>query len=514
MWGARAVSTSGPAGRRRGSLLAPVKTWAILLSLCLVALAVGVEYFVFDRLLGRSGSTLATGLLLILGVAGFSWAVWRLLERVEGHLRASYAAERAQRRQLEALAAATADLSTGVDMEAVAQRIVERSREVTGTRYGALAVLGAEGRIGAFYTSGIDPETRAHLGAPPEGHGLLGLVTAEGRALRLDDLSSHPASAGFPPHHPRMRSLLAVPVRVQGQVIGSLYLCDREDGQPFSEADEEALRRFAAQAAVAIQNARLHERLRQLSILAERERIAMDLHDGVIQSLFGVRLQLEAALPGIVPASPEHASVEQVVDRLGVVMADIRHYIFDLRAELAEDVGIEGLLRQLIDSLRAGPVFGTELRVEGAPRRVRRPVQWELCHIAREALTNAVRHSGGGHLVVSLDYRSGALVLGVADDGAGWDGRPRGAGHHGLQNMRRRAETAGGTLEIETGPGRGTHVRAAVPARYAYAQGEGARPEPSEPPADPRGAPTGGGEEIAGDGGGGGGTGAGVGAGR
>ncbi len=475
--------------RRGRLLLAPVKSWAIVLSLCLVALAIVVEYFVFDRFLGRRASTLATGLLLIVGVAGFSWAVWRLLERVEGHLQAAYAAERAQRRQLEALAEATADLAMGVHLEEVAQRIVERSREVTGARYGALAVLAPEGRIGAFYTSGIDPETRARLGAPPEGHGLLGLVTSEGRALRLEDLESHPAAAGFPPHHPRMRTLLAVPVRVQGQVIGSLYLCDREDGQPFSEADEEALKRFAAQAAVAIQNARLHERLRQLSILSERERIAMDLHDGVIQSLFGVRLQLEAAMNGIAAESPEHATVEQVVDRLGAVMADIRHYIFDLRAELADDIGLEGLLRNLIDSLHAGPVFGTDLRVTGAAQRVRRPVQWELCHIAREALTNAVRHSGGHRLLVSLDHRPDALILEVVDDGAGWDGRPAGPRHHGMENMARRAATAGGTLEIETGPGKGTRVRAAVPAAYAYVPGDQPAAAPELLPEDRGAAP-------------------------
>lgn len=485
------MGVAGPAGadRRPPSLLGSLKTFAIVLSLCLVAVAVGVEYFIFDRMLGRDAGTLANGVLLVVGVTGFSMVVWRLLERAERHLRAAYMAERAQRGQLEALAAASADLSTGVDVQEVAQRIVERSRAVTGTRYAALAVLGADGRIGAFYTSGIDPQTRAHLGAPPEGHGLLGLVIGQGRSLRLQDLSAHPASQGFPPHHPMMRSLLAEPVRVEGQVIGSIYLCDRMDGRPFTEADEETLRRFAGQAAVAIQSARLHERLRQLSVISERERIAMDLHDGVIQSLFGVRLQLEAALPGIEAASADHAAaVEAVVDRLGVVMADIRHYIFDLRAEMDEDVGIESLLRELIESLRASPVFDTQLQVAGTPRRVRRPVQWELCHIAREALTNAVRHSGGRNLRVSLEYAAGELALQVADDGAGWDGGQAGPGHNGLQNMRRRAEGLGGALAIETAPRRGTRVLVSVPAAYAYA-GEGVGAGAEEPASAPTGDP-------------------------
>jgi signal transduction histidine kinase len=463
----RSLRAAGDAGTGR-SLLAPLKAWAVTLSLCLVALAVSVQYLVFDRLLPRAWSALATGLLLVLGVAGFSAAVWHLLENVERRLRATYAAERWQRQQLEALAAAALDLSTELDMDRVCQKIVERSRAVTGARYGALAVLGPQGRITSFYTSGLDPEVRARLGAPPEGHGLLGLVTREQRPLRVDDIERHPAAVGFPPHHPRMRTLLAVPVRGRGEVLGNLYLCDKEDGSPFTAEEEQMLERFAAQAAVAIQTARLHRQLQQLSIVAERERIAMDLHDGVVQALFGVRLQLESAAGEQPPGSPLARTLEQAVDRLAAVMADIRHYVFDLRSQLAEDEDLVSLLRELLASLQAGPLFTTELHVQGRPRRVQPQVLWELWHLAREALTNAARHSGGSALRVSVAFFPESLLLEIADNGAGWDGRPAGPGHHGLDHMRRRAQAIGAELEIDTAPGRGTRVRVSVPAERAF----------------------------------------------
>ncbi len=461
------------------SLLSRLKRWAIVLSACLVVVAVAIQYFLLDRVLPPYWSSACTGALLVIGVAGFSAAIWRLLERVESRLRSAYAGELAQRRQAEALAAASVDLATELDIDVVAQKIVDRSREVTGARYGALGVLGPEGRIEAFYTSGIDAETRARLGPPPQGHGLLRLVSEQGKALVVDDIPSHPAAAGFPPHHPPMRTLLAAPVWLRNEIIGNLYVCDKENAHGFTEEDTEALERFAAQAAVAIQNARLHRRLQQLSIVAERERIAMDLHDGVIQSLFGVRLRLDAVTAELPNPSPIAGALDEVVDRLGNVMADVRHYIFDLRAQLAEEESLSVLLRELLDSLHGAPVFTTDLQVEGTPRAVSRPVQWELWHVCREELANAVRHSGGQHLLVKLTYGPKDLSVEVTDDGPGWDGQVHGPGHNGLENMRRRTESVGGALTVDAGAGRGTRVRAAVPAVRAYAlvSGDGTAPD-------------------------------------
>jgi signal transduction histidine kinase len=443
--------------------LGVLKTWAVVLSLCLVSVAIGVQYFVFDRLLRPAASSAATAVLLVAGVAGFSFAIWGRLERLQFRLRDAHAAESAQRRQARALAAASVDIATELDIDVVAQKIVDRSREVTGARYGALGVLDGAGRVTAFYASGIDPETRARLGPPPQGHGLLGLVTTERRTLTVDDIAGHPDAAGFPPGHPPMRTLLATPVWLRDEVIGNLYVADREDGRPFGHEDAEALERFAAQAAVAIQNARLHRRLQHLSIVAERERIAMDLHDGVIQSLFGVRLQLEAAASGLEEGHPLAEPLGDAITRVGRIMGDIRHYIFDLRAEQAAEGGLVALLRDLVASMRALPVFSTALKVEGTPAEIPRAVQWELWHICREALANAVRHSGGHRIEVTVGFGAGEVAVEIADDGAGWTGEPTGPGHHGLENMRRRAEAVGGALRIEGRPGHGTRVRATVP---------------------------------------------------
>lgn len=463
-----------PDAAERWSALGLLKTWSIILSVSLVALAMAVQYFLFDGHLTRGWSALATAALLIIGVAVFSAAIWRLLERVERRLRAAYAGERAQRRQAEGLAAASVDIVTELDMDAVAQKIVDRSREVTGARYGALGVLGPNDQVEAFYASGIDAEARARLGPPPSGHGLLGLVSERRQPLVVDDIARHPAAVGFPPHHPPMRTLLAVPVWLRDEVIGNLYVSDKENGEGFSAEDTLALQRFAAQAAVAIQNARLHRQLQELSIVAERERIAMDLHDGLIQSLFGVRLQMEAITVGLPEGDATREALGEAIERMGNVMADVRHYVFDLRAQLEAGEALPALLQHLLESLQAGPVFASELRVQGTPWDVSREVQWELWHICREALTNAVRHSQGHHLGITLAFDETALALEVADDGCGWSGAPAPDGHHGLENMQRRAERIGGRLQIDTAPGRGTRVRVTVPTAVA-GLGDGGR---------------------------------------
>jgi signal transduction histidine kinase len=394
----------------------------------------------------------------------FSAIVFDVVERSEGRLIESNA-------QLAALRLAAMSIAQEYELGQLLQRFVDVSRELTGARYGALSVVDGDGRILEFITSGISDAERGRIGHLPIGKGLLGAIIRDG-ALRLDDMSADPRSAGFPPHHPRMSSLLGVPVRSRGGTLGNLYLTDKQDAPGFSESDEQMVRTFAAHAAVAIETSRLHDEARALAILRERERIGMDLHDGIIQSIYAVELGLERVeedLEADVPAA--RAALSTSIDRLNAIIGDVRSYIFELRpAKLSYDLS-EAIVR-VVDEARADA--SVEIVADVAPALP--PLDEErrvgLLHIARDALINAQRHANASRIEVSLHSSVSAVHLVVSDNGVGFDpAEARPDGHRGLRNMEARARAAGGTLAVESAVGAGTTVRVEVPIRIE----EGAR---------------------------------------
>ncbi len=441
-----------------------LRLWAVGLPLALLVLLELLRVLLLDAWLGPGRASAVAAGLLVLGVLVFSLVLWRQVELTEGEMSAAYAAVRGHERLLVALHEAALSVTSALELSPLLQRVVDRSRSVLGSRYGAVAVVGPDGAIQQFVTSGLDAATVRRLGAPPTGHGLLGLVIAERRPLLVDGISAHPNSVGFPPGHPPMRTLVAVPLLYQHEILGSLYVADREDGRPFTPQDRETLERFAAQVAIAVANARLYGEVQRLSLLEERERISMDLHDGVLQSLYATALGLEtAALDIETDPAAARGAVALAVQRLHATIGDIRHYIFDLRSAEQDGRSLPALLHQLVEGLRHP---GVDIALDAAadlpelPRRV----QWEAWHIAREALSNALRHAGCRRLTCVLAVRDGVLLLRVHDDGRGFDpARPVENGHRGLANMRRRAEAVGGSLEITAGTGRGSTVELRVP---------------------------------------------------
>ena len=202
----------------------------------------------------------------------------------------------AGRARLSQLVDAVMAVGSDLDLAATLQRIVEAARQLVDARYCALGVLDRSGgALAEFIVSGIDDATYRSIGDPPKGHGILGLLITDPRPLRLPDLTRHPASFGFPPHHPPMRSFLGVPILVRGEVFGNLYLTDKEPAAAFTNDDEELIIALAASAGAAIDNTRLHARLQEFAVLEDRDRIAMDLHDTVIQQLFAIGLSLQGA---------------------------------------------------------------------------------------------------------------------------------------------------------------------------------------------------------------------------
>ncbi len=353
------------------------------------------------------------------------------------------------------------------EVEPVLQQLVHAARELGGARYAALGIPDGEGAFARFITSGMSDELIAAMGPLPRTHGLLGAMLESPEPYRTDDIHTHPRFRGWWPRaHPDMRSFLGVPIVSRGRILAALYLTDREGAAGFTDADERLISLLAAHAALAIENARLHERSRELSIVEERNRLARELHDSVTQQLFGVVLAAESASELL--ASGDAGAADQIgrVQELARgAMDELRSVVFELRPASLEAEGLAQALRKHVDVLRRVSGQAIELAV-AAPPALRAQVAGEVFRIAQEALQNALRHAGAEHIAVRLGAERGRLVLTVADDGRGFDAEsPAVRGRRlGLTSMEERATALGGQVVVDSRPGAGTTVRLEVPA--------------------------------------------------
>ncbi len=344
----------------------------------------------------------------------------------------------------------------------VLQRIIEAATELVDARYGALGVLDVSGtRLAQFITVGIDAAGVAAIGNRPEGHGILGLLIKDPKPVRLPDLQEHPDSFGFPPNHPPMSSFLGVPILLRNEVFGNLYLTDKADGEVFTDVDEELVVALAAAAGVAIENARLHEHVGEVALLGERERIARDLHDDVIQRVFAAGLSLQSTAQ----LSREPQVVErlmQTIDDLDVTIRQVRSAIFQLHQSRIGETSVRAdIMTVCAESSRAlgfdpvcvikGPV---ETAVSGA-------VAGHLVLALREALSNVARHAHASKVDVEVSAAHNVLTLDVVDDGVGTNDHHRPG--NGIENMTNRARNLGGTMTLIAPPEGGTRVLWVVP---------------------------------------------------
>ena len=369
---------------------------------------------------------------------------------------------------LYALDRATRAIAGELDIETVLQRIVDSVRELVGAKYAALGIVGDDGRIQRFITSGITTEHRMLIGALPSGYGLLGTLIRDGVSLRIPDIAKHPDSYGFPPEHPEMHSFLGVPVTIAGVPVGNFYLTEKQEAPEFSIEDQEMVEMFARHAGIAIQNARLHQDVQQLAIIDERLRISRDLHDGIIQSIYAVSLSLEDVLELIETDRAEAtARVDRAIDRLHTAIGDIRGFITGLGTMAGDGTGLGGALEQMAGDLLGGTGLDVTVDVSGASALdVRLPPEanHELLQIAREAVSNVARHSGASRASLTLHVDDDEAILRVEDDGVGFDpDRRLGSGHFGLANLRDRAAGVGGTLSIGSEPAKGTRIIVRLP---------------------------------------------------
>ena len=417
------------------------------------------------RLLESADGSGGLGEVVVDGSRDAATATARILELAASRARA-LARARASEEELAALDEATRGIAGVLSAERVLQQIVDNVRRLVGARYAALGIVNEQRQIDPFITSGLSRAERDRIGPPPRGHGLLGLIMEEGRAIRVPEIRGHPRSVGFPPNHPPMRSLLGVPISVRGRVLGNLYLTDKEDGAPFTDKDQRLVELFAAHAGIAMENARVHEQEQRLAILEERQRIGRDLHDGVIQSIYAVGLMLDDALE-VVPTDPAGASekIEHAIESINLTIRDIRNFIFGLRPEPLDQAGLVEALAAMAEEFRVNTMIDIALEVNG-PADFEMPADdtMQMLHLTREALSNVARHARATHAEIRLVANERALELAIVDDGVGFDPTARrGPGHMGLGNMRTRAAELGGELLVESAVGRGTRVAVRVP---------------------------------------------------
>ena len=482
----------------------------------------------------------------------------------------------AQRRQallVDAVVTLAADLS----IESVLQRIVRTACEIVGCRYAALGMLGegSDRRLAAFLHHGLGEQESRELGELPGGRGLLGHIIDFPEPVRISDIGGHPASYGFPPGHPPMRSFLGLPVRIRGMVVGNLYLTDKLGADAFTEEDEVVADALASAAGVVIENARLYaesarregwlragseasgtvfregltpgalrvveehareaagaetafvmldpeacgeqvmepgrmvlplrvgdeqlgaleilgasepdhgigaagelaraqgfadqvamaaalERSRsdraQLAVYEDRDRIARDLHDLVIQRLFAVGLGLDSVAH--LAVNPEVAErLASSVDDLDTTIKDIRRAIFALGDRGGDD--LRHALHQIIERATGSLGFAPRLALEGPVNAVvTSTIRGHLLAVLQEGLSNAARHAAATEVTVTLVGDPQQVSLTVVDNGRGL---PADRDESGLRNLRARADRLGGTFALEDRPGGGTMLTWQVP---------------------------------------------------
>jgi len=368
---------------------------------------------------------------------------------------------------LKAVSDAVLAVASRLSVDEVLQQLVDCARELVEARYAALGVPDGAGGFRRFLVAGMSDELIAAMGPLPRTHGMLGAMLESDGAYRTDDIHRDPRFRGWWPRaHPDMRSFLGVPIVAPEGVIGAFYLTEKETAPTFDAHDQELIELLASHAAIAITNARLYERSRELSILSERNRLALELHDVVSQKLFSLNLAAESAAT-LLDRGPEQArpQLERVRDLAREALAELRSLIFGLRpAELERD-GLEGVLRKEVNMLQRVHGVTVKLDADGTSPPLEPASAGEILRIVEEALHNAVRHAEANTVTVRLQSADHVLRVEVADDGIGFDPtdpelRSR---HLGLTSMEERARELGGRLAVSASPGSGTVVSLEVP---------------------------------------------------
>ncbi|MFD8635079.1 GAF domain-containing sensor histidine kinase [Streptomyces sp. NPDC059656] len=371
-----------------------------------------------------------------------------------------------ERTGLAAVSTALLAMSRRLEVRDVLRTIVVSARELLDAEYAALGVPDDHGGFAQFVVDGISPEQWRAIGPLPRQHGILASMLHKDAPERLADVRQDPRFGGWPSAHPEMSDFLGLPVRDGEEILGALFLANKRGPDGFTDEDEELLDLLAQHAAIALTNARLYERSRELTIAEERSRLAHELHDAVSQKLFSLRLTAQAAA-ALVDRDPTRAKGElQQVSALAAEAADeLRAAVTELRPAALDEDGLVATLRTHVHVLDRAHTAHVTFTCDGV-RALPATQEEALLRVAQEALHNALRHSGADRVEVTLARTpGGGAVLKVLDTGKGFAPQAvRRAGRHlGLVSMRDRASGVGGRLTENSEPGRGTTIEMEVP---------------------------------------------------
>ncbi|MDG4862236.1 GAF domain-containing sensor histidine kinase [Streptomyces sp. T-3] len=371
---------------------------------------------------------------------------------------------------LYAVSSALLAMSRQLEVRDVLKTIVASARELLDAEYAALGVPDDHGGFAQFVVDGVTAEQWKAIGPLPRQHGILAAMLHKAEPERLGDVRKDPRFEGWPAAHPDMSDFLGMPIRDGEETIGALFLANKKCPKPqggcgFTEEDEDLLGILAQHAAIALTNARLYERSRELTIAEERSRLAHELHDAVSQKLFSLRLTAQAAA-ALVDRDPVRAKGElQQVAALAAEAADeLRAAVVELRPAALDEDGLVATLRTQVQVLDRAHTAHVTFECSGV-RALPAAQEEAMLRVAQEALHNALRHSGAASVGVVLEKRGQGAVLRVRDDGSGFEPKSiRRAGRHlGLVSMRDRASGVGGGLTVESAPGKGTTIEMEVP---------------------------------------------------
>jgi len=365
-----------------------------------------------------------------------------------------------QREDLLLLIERASSIVEQVDLQSLLDGTIDTAMELTGAQYGALGVVNDHGRIVAFHHRGVSLIDAERIGDPPVGRGILGDITRHGTVVRVGDISEHLGYSGLPVGHPSMSSFLGVPVRVRDKVFGNLYVTEKSGG--FSEQDEVIVKALAVVAGAGINSIRMAQELQNKAVSDDRDRIARDVHDSIIQSLFAVGLGLHARSVATTDDPDLRAALDSASIAIDASIAELRRLIHDLHGDLPKRGSLATEVEELVHRLGGPYDVAAVVSVIGSIPVLDDFLIDDVLQVVREALSNAYRHSGATSISVLLTADDRSLFLAITDDGHGFDvaDAPWGLG---LTNMRTRIKRAGGDLDIDSDHGRGTIVEARIP---------------------------------------------------
>lgn len=366
--------------------------------------------------------------------------------------------------KLNALSEAVRAVTAEFTLDRILRRLAEIAANLVQARYAALGVPDHKGGLAEFLTFGMNDEEISRLDHYPSGFGLLGALLRQDQPIRIESIDGDKRSAGFCTNHPKMTTFLGVPIISKGQTLGTLYLCDRLDNQPFTEDDEQMISLLAAHAAIAIENATLSDQLRRLAVIEERDRISMELHDGIIQSIYAIGIKLELTRLTLPNSSQEvENQISGVNQDLNRVIEDLRGYIRNLRVGVELSISLREQMEEIVVRFKEVSQARIVVDIARSFAQLNEDRLHALIQITREALSNIARHATNAtEVYLDLHETEEAITLVISDNGQGFDPGIVRQGI-GLHNIRKRVKQLGGSVEIVSKPGRGATVTVTLP---------------------------------------------------